>query len=394
MKKILLFSRDPGGTNCIIPLVKPLIRKGYEVKVYAKDVAIERYNSCGIQSINLRDEILGQITTKKVKEFMQKENPHFIITATSADDMTEKYLWQAGNELKVKSFSILDQWINYGVRFSKYGVDKLDEFNKSQDKHRYLPTKICVMDEFCKQEMIKEGFKADKIIVTGQPHFENLNNKYNNSNNINQNEIKKFKESITYNESTFNILFASECLSKTYREKEKGDGNYFWGFTERTILINIINALVKIYSQNKKCDKVKIIIKQHPKEDVGSYDDLLDLAKEKGIDLVVLNHFNPNLMACNVNLVVGMSSMLLIESTILGVPIMSVMIGLKKENPFIFDRLGKIKTIISEENLKKSLEKVIFNKDFSDCMIKSNDIKNTGSIRCIINKMEEEMCKN
>lgn len=39
MKKILLFSRDPGGANTIVPLVSELSKK-YSVMLFGKDKAL------------------------------------------------------------------------------------------------------------------------------------------------------------------------------------------------------------------------------------------------------------------------------------------------------------------------------------------------------------------
>ena len=48
MKKILLFSRDPGGANTIIPLHHPLVAQGYDVVLWGKDVALSRYKEAGL----------------------------------------------------------------------------------------------------------------------------------------------------------------------------------------------------------------------------------------------------------------------------------------------------------------------------------------------------------
>lgn len=60
----------------------------------------------------------------------------------------------------------------------------------------------------------------------------------------------------------------------------------------------------------------------------------------------------------SVDLVCGMSSMFLLESMICQKPVLSIEIGLKRDNPFILDRIGYCKSILSEEELQKKLGQI------------------------------------
>lgn len=131
MKKILLFSRDPGGSNTIIPLVEPLQKRGYEVRLFGKDFALEKYKSSGISGLDIMDYV-PSFELDFIQKFINKEKPDFIITGTSADDFTEKYIWKSAGKLNIPLLAIMDQWVNYGVRFSNYGVSQLDDYNKDK----------------------------------------------------------------------------------------------------------------------------------------------------------------------------------------------------------------------------------------------------------------------
>src|SRR5207248_11353111 len=69
------------------------------------------------------------------------------------------------SELKghVPSVYVLDFWSNYWQRFSDSGKDL-----------KFLPEKICVMDNAAEEAMIAEGIPPDRIAVTGNPHFEDF----------------------------------------------------------------------------------------------------------------------------------------------------------------------------------------------------------------------------
>ena len=62
----------------------------------------------------------------------------------------------------------------------------------------------------------------------------------------------------------------------------------------------------------------------------------------------------------NSDLIIGMSSMFLIEACLMGKPLLSVQIGLNKEDSFILSRLKATRTILTYEELKKHLHEAIF----------------------------------
>ena len=41
--KVLLFARDPGGANAVVPLAPILAERGHEVFLYGKDAALKQY---------------------------------------------------------------------------------------------------------------------------------------------------------------------------------------------------------------------------------------------------------------------------------------------------------------------------------------------------------------
>ncbi len=161
-KKIILFSRDPGGANCIIPLCQPLKDLNCNVSLYGKDIALKKYAEYGLDGIDILNHIKN-IELDEIEMFINKEKPDLIITGTSADDMTEKYLWKVCEKLDIPSFAIIDQWINYGLRFSKYGVSDINAY-QSNKIFDYLPLKIFIMDEMAKVEAIKEGLPEEKLL--------------------------------------------------------------------------------------------------------------------------------------------------------------------------------------------------------------------------------------
>ena len=100
---------------------------GQEVSLYGKDVALSRFKNYQLDPINIKDEI-NKISVDDLTSFLKRISPDVVITGTGADDMTEKLIWKSCKALRIKSYAILDQWVNYGIRFSRWGVDEIEVF--------------------------------------------------------------------------------------------------------------------------------------------------------------------------------------------------------------------------------------------------------------------------
>lgn len=379
-KKILLFSNDPGGANTIIPLISPLKEKGFDVRLFGRNSALEKYAKAKLLALDV-NEYIDDIKPDAVEEFLVRESPDFIITGTSASDNTEKYLWQSAERLNTPSFAIMDQWLNYGIRFSRYTTSEIAKY-KEDRMHPYLPSKILVMDDYARQEAVNEGLEPSRIIVTGQPYFETL---LNEKINLSTERLNELRLSIGKEEDII-ITFASEPVSKDY---ESIGSDHYWGFTEKTVFKELIEA-AKIVSHECK-RRLIVVLKLHPREDIDGYKKLIaplkgekvNIVIEKGVasscDLILLS-----------DLVIGMSSMFLIEAVILHKPVLSVLIGLCRENPFVLERKGILKSIIDRGELVTRLREVIVDNRQSKCEF--DFIKNPVSN--VILHMEKYLCQN
>jgi len=344
-KLVLLFSCDPGGSNTIIPLINPLKQKGYKVRLFGRDTAIERYKFFNLKGLDISD-FFTETNLKNVELFLKKEKPDFVITGTSAEDLTEKFLWKAAEKLKIPSFAILDHWSNYGIRFSPYRVSQLGQYNHNKS-HPYLPNKILVMDDYAKNKMIREGFDQSRLIVTGQPYFELLDQLKNKPS-----KIKNIRKNLNISYSDFVIVYASEPTFKSY------SGEYF-GYSGKEILMDLHSSLKKItYFYNKK---ITLIIKLHPREKRDKYLNIINNLKKDAVnmDIIVDRDSDPWDLILESDLVCGMTSMFLIEAVLLNKPIMSIQIGLKKKEPFILVKKGIIKSILDKKTLFNELKTVI-----------------------------------
>ena len=328
VKKILFYSRDPGGTNCVIPVYQGLRElKGVESLLWGKDYAIQKYQEEGLM---YRD--VGDLKPEEIHGLLRQYNPKVLITGTSYGDRTEQRLWKWAKELGTYSMAILDQWLSYRVRFS------------DRSGRLTLPDKILVMDEFAKQEMVVEGFDQRRILVTGQPHFEALQEK---AKKITTLDKKKIKKDLNLQNGII-VLFVSEPLSNALHVDI--------GFTEHTILRELISTVQQI----KPSVTVNVLVKLHPKEDVslmkktiGSFPVVPNIR----VSIVSGQPLLPLILITDI--VIGMQSTVLIEANLLKKPVMSIQIGRKGPDQFILSKRGIVEAITARDVLKQELRRFL-----------------------------------
>lgn len=345
MKQILIFSRDPGGANAIIPLVSALRERGYDVRLYGKDFALVKYRNAGVEAINIADTI-PVITEPALATFFAKISPDLVITGTSADDDTEKKIWKICESAGIPSMAVVDQWCNYGLRFSAFGVNDIEKYDACK-AHSSFPARIITLDNFARNEMIAEGLPAERIIVCGQPYFESLL-----SHQIDTLGMENYCYSVSIEANDFVVIFASEPITTTYGEQE---ALRYWGYTEKTILDSLVKALEKVAIDYG--GQIVLSVRPHPKEGRGHFNDILTQCNR--IHWRIDTNSSQWTMMQRADLVCGMSSMFLIESVLVGRPTISVQIGLCRDDPFVLSRRGTMQTVRSDAELEAQLRRVI-----------------------------------
>ncbi len=327
--KGLLFSRDPGAANNIAVISQYLHQNGINILLCGKDAAIEVYNKFKLPCAEIN-------SLTDIKKILLREKPDWVLTGTSADDESDILFWKFAKELQITSFAILDQWINYLVRFSHYNVEDLK--NRTDIPIEHMPDFILTMDNYSKKEMIEVKFPAEKIKVCGHPWLSQFSTKTINKRQASLNPIY--------------IYFASEPIQETYKELKE---NSYWGYDQESVLIELADVLDKV--AKKTPININLILKLHPKNNQILMSNIVDklnsqfqkininISKQSGIDEIINQK----------GIVIGLSSMLLLETTISNIPTISFQPGLKREDPFILSRMGLKKTVTTQVELEKEI---------------------------------------
>ncbi|MCA9803801.1 MAG: hypothetical protein KC777_17640 [Cyanobacteria bacterium HKST-UBA02] len=364
-ERVLLLARDPGAANAIFPLVDPLLLKGYEVLLYGEGRALEKYRQFGLDGMDLAS-LVSECSFEGMKDLITQLAPDILITGTGSETNLEKYAWQAASSLDRVSMAIVDQWVNYGLRFSEYNLYQLDDYLKDPS-HPFLPTLILAVDELARKGLIADSLPAERIVVTGQPYFEFI--------------AKRARDFATMDTRSdrFRILFVSEPISKF----SASSSAYPQGYSEITIFNEVRKALSSIYRDSGR--RFELMVRLHPLEDPGNF----PLGESHGVKVVIDQCDHPWTAILSCDLVCGMASTLLLEAHLMEKPVLSVQIGLTGEDLFILSRIGCLSTVTDGQQLKDAFSRAIV----SGRMLSGRFDWIRDPIDRVIEQMENLLCK-
>ena len=289
--KSLFYAHDAGGAQAVAPVIKLAQEKGNKVIVYADGPARSILERKAIAAKDPSALNNADITAAAAAVF-----------GTSVGDTFDKKLLQDLRG-KIPTVAIIDYWSNYRMRFT------------DGSGHFIEPDLILVIDEAMKEQMIKEGFDEARIIITGNPHFDNFTE-----------GIKRERE------DPKEVLFISQPLSTLRKYTD-------FGFDEFSALTDLKEVL--------KNTKYSLVIRLHPKDELGKYDSYLNerttLSNEKSLEDAI----------SRAGVIIGMISPVLIQAAGAGKRVLSYEPGLKVADPLESNTQGITERAINKDELSK-----------------------------------------
>lgn len=329
-KKIAFFGKDPGSVNVLTPVLLKL-RVNYSCFVYAYKHGKDQFKRFGVDSVHISHET--DVTLCLTDEF-KKNAFDLVVTGTGIENF-ERSIWSFAKENKILSCAIIDSWVNLSERFIDF------------DKRFILPDYIVCIDDYSKKILIHSGIHSEKIKVFGNPYFEFL--------------LKTYQESKDLSSSSnIKILFASQPISCYFPiNSEKSIG-----YDEFSVLEDIAGILQKI--QENYNLELDLFVKAHPKDDKQKLFALIDLLNLR--EMINVSVFSDSLSfyqyVNNFDVVIGMNSMLLVESYLFKVPVINYEPNKKKNERFVLERLDYIDCITSKDMLYNEVIRVLIDKNF------------------------------
>ncbi|MGQ2869966.1 hypothetical protein, partial [Leptospira santarosai] len=258
--------------------------------------------------------LFSEVVNSEELQILNWNQYRFILAGTSISGNLEKVIIQEARKHKIRSYSIVDHWCNYRIRY--------EEIENTLDS---MPDLIFTPDDLAKHEMTDLGFDPSRLMVSGHPGLGQIGMHKNQiSNSIKEKILNKLEIPPDWKFA----IFISEPISQ--------DENSDSLLDEKKVLSDFITSNLNWLEENK----IKLFVKLHPREDADKYHFLpiSTIPKEMNRFEVVQSAF----------FVLGIDSMLLLESSLLEVPTYSLSVGAGGKLS-IGERLGWVKSFSQKE---------------------------------------------
>lgn len=311
-KKIVFASHDPGGCNLLIPIIDFLAgRPGCEISLLVAGSAKAKMSQSNIDEVEVIDidtipfeNFPNEVDVKQsdVSTHLAAIKPDVIITSTSINSNIERYAIQYGKASGISTLSYIDSWTGEDIRFNSQQVCTLPDF-------------ILVCDEQMKTPYLKFEKFGSKVLNFGNPHLQKL---ANGNQPLDDSKIEVGR-----------VLFFCENLKHYFPEES---------FNEFFVLQSILNS----YTAGPN---LTITIRPHPLESISPWEDFVEISNGKN-DLISLQLDRTSNLRESIEksiLTFGISSMALIEASMMGKHTFSYQAGIQGNRKFLyipFDEYG------------------------------------------------------
>jgi hypothetical protein len=349
--QIVAIAGDPGGAAVLAPVLELLRQERRPLRALAYRQAVTYWRSRGLEV----DELSASTDLERAKQYLRDLRADILLSATSDNGVNlEKPFFAAARQLGIPSLAVLDHWMNYRLRFANPSGELL-----------YVPDRIAIMDEQARREMIAEGLDPERLVVTGQPAFDELASFRQSAT---PQQRKTIRQGLGILEDEHMVLFASEPIS-TMCGTEPSQPLYP-GYTEQTVLRVLVAALERI--ARRRPEKIVLVVRPHPLDRPES----LQPVAEGPLRLVLDGRGKGREVVLAADLVVGMTSMLLVEACLLRRVVLSLQPGLRLADALPTNRWGVSQGVYREGEIEPALAGLLFDKG-----IRAEAVARTAKVR-------------
>jgi hypothetical protein len=327
---ILLHVEDPGAANVIAPLVAPLREDGYDVTFLA-DSGITGY----LEERGYRYDGLGDDPERSLAEI----SPDLVLVGTSENrEGSSLSMLDAAHACGVPSLAAVDMLANAARRFR----------GLSQEPLHHKPDWLAVPDTPTADAYQALGFPKDRIVTCGHPHYDIVRARRQAMDDETVASLRAgFAPDLKPGQPL--VVFLAEAVDQLNPSASRiAAGSDFVGSgasNDRTtvILEEVLDTLADLEVPPY------FVLRFHPRnrtDDYGSLRGRIDQVSQGGDPL--------DLIAC-ADLVIGMTTFLLVEACLLGRPTLSVLPDIDEATWLPTTAGGATPVATTREDLKRML---------------------------------------
>jgi hypothetical protein len=301
--RVLVAAEDPGAANALAPVVGMLSRDG----------RVEVSSACGPMAASVFERFAVPSFAESACDadgWLDRFAPALLLLGTSENrESVDRRLHRQARRRGIPTVCLLDYWSQFAQRFSEAGPD---------GHLGLVPDRIFVMDEPARDALIAEGVPPERLDVTGHPYLDYFQQ---SAPTLRPADAAAFRASLGLASQTRLITFVSETFGFTCGEDARFEP--LSTSRERTIVVleHLLAALARIVPGLDQ--EVALVNKLHPKNTAGEFASVPRRSLPFTMH-VLTDADNTQLLQASA-LVIGMTSMLLVEAACLGLPTLSIL---------------------------------------------------------------------
>ena len=351
MTKILVFVEDPGVTNMVIDFPNFFRELNFKFQIIANNFASEILLKKNIRHVKI-------VNKKELKNYLKLNEFDIFLVGTSENKKSLALnLIDIAKDKKILSIGLVDMMSNYNFRFS----------GNSSNPLFYKPDKLIVTDENTKLKFINIGFEKENIFTCLHPQEERIKK-------LRESFVKQKIEKTRINQRWLFVSESSDILNpkESFLNNDltlRGRGKCNW----RTgIVLEEIIDTIKTFNP-----KPELVLRMHPKNTKTQF---IDWSNEFIFDEIQ----DPLQSVWQSDVILGMSSNLLVEAMYLGKPVFSVLTRASEKEWMNELKMDYIYSVHNRKDLHKLLIE-IFKKKYPNV----NNHININKKKSILEVLEE-----
>ncbi len=321
--RVLVVAGDAGGAAALAPVCRALAARGTELAAWGYAQAPAVWERLSVSCRSLEPGFGEADARRRVAETA----PDALLLGTSVNGRDhEREFVRAGRERRIPSLAVLDFWSRYRERFEDAGGALED-----------LPDRVAVMDERAREEMLAAGFPAGVLEITGSPALEDLGPEW--AARVDRGRVRR---SLGVGPEELLVVYASQPLRLVGPEPEC------------EVLAEVVGALPGRDPTGGR--EVVLLVRPHPREDPAR---LVEATRRARARVVVSGAGDPREVVASADLVLGRSSVLLLEAGLLGRPVLSLQPGAEGDDPLPSNRWGLTRPVYRVSGIAPAIREAL-----------------------------------
>ena len=316
MSRILMAAHDLGGAQMYAPVCHNLLSDGQDLIFIAEGPALRFWRDEGF-TVTACDPAGAD-----ARELIGAHQPDIVATGTSYKSDLERKLWKAAAEKAIPSFAAFDATMNLERRLRLLNGTNL-----------HYPDYAAVVRAQCQAELVHAGMDDQHISVVGQPHLERL-----------VTQLSRLRRDHTARSPAI-LTFYSEPIF------QDEPGPLSPGYDQFTIFSAIIEALEGV-------DNIRLLVRIHPREKQADWDLALHQPETVGLDVALDNRAHDTAIATT-DAAIGMTSMALVESVLLGIPVLALQPARTRNDNPLLDHLSREPAVLDSADIAPAIRRLV-----------------------------------